>query len=207
MVDPSQGTTTYEYDDAGNIAKETDANGKVTQNEYDTYNRLTKTTTPELATSYTYNVKDELTGISTNNGTSKSFVYDSYGRLTTWKENGVDGKWLQKDYSYLNGNVSSIKYTSQSGILATENYIYSNGHLSETKLNETTIFKVSKENSFGQPTEIVAGDITRKYAFTPYGLPSGRSASSATKTYQNFSYIFDATTSNLASRNDGKLWL
>ena len=202
LVDPSLGTITYEYDDAGNIAKETDANGKVTQNEYDTYNRLTKTTTPELATSYTYNVKDELTGISTNNGTSKSFVYDSYGRLTTWKENGVDGKWLQKDYSYLNGNVSSIKYTSQSGILATENYIYSNGHLSETKLNETTIFKVSKENSFGQPTEIVAGDITRKYAFTPYGLPSGRSASSATKTYQNFSYIFDATTSNLASRND-----
>lgn len=202
LIDPSRGTTTYEYDAAGNVAKETDANGKVIQNEYDLYNRLLKTTTPEFVTSFTYNAKDELTGISTNNGTSKSFAYDSYGRLITWKENGVDGKWLQKDYTYSNGNVSSIKYTSQSGVLATENYLYSNGHLNEAKLNETTVFKLSKENSFGQPTEIVTGGITRKYNFTAYGLPSSRSASSTSKTYQNFSYVFDATTSNLSSRKD-----
>ena len=100
-----------------------------------------------------------MTSISTSNGTSKSFAYDNYGRLTTWKENGVDGKWLQKDYTYSNGNVSSIKYTSQSGVLATENYVYSNGHLNEAKLDETTVFKLSKENNFGQPTEIVTGGV------------------------------------------------
>ena len=203
LIDPSQGTTTYEYDAAGNVAKETNANGKVIQNEYDSYNRLIKTITPEFVTSFTYNAKDELTGTSTNNGTSKSFAYDSYGRLITWKENGVDGKWLQKDYTYSNGNVSSIKYTSQSGVLATENYVYSNGHLSEAKLNgTTTVFKLSKENSLGQPTEIVTGGITRKYDFNAYGLPVGRSASSTSKTYQDFSYVFDATTSNLTSRKD-----
>lgn len=202
LIDPSQGTTTYEYDAAGNVAKETNANGKVTQNEYDSYNRLIKTTTPEFVTSFTYNSKDELTNISTNNGTSKSFAYDNYGKLITWKENGVDGKWLQKDYTYSNGNVSSIKYTSQSGVLATENYLYSNGHLNEAKLDETTVFKLSKENSFNQPTEIVTGGITRKYDYTAYGLPSGRSASSTSKAYQNFSYVFDATTSNLTSRKD-----
>lgn len=203
LIDPSQGTTTYEYDAAGNVAKETNANGKVAQNEYDSYNRLIKTTTPEFVTSFTYNAKDELTGTSTNNGTSKSFAYDSYGRLITWKENGVDGKWLQKDYTYSNGNVSSIKYTSQSGVLATENYVYSNGHLSEAKLDgTTTVFKLSKENSLGQPTEIVTGGITRKYDFNAYGLPVGRSASSTFKTYQDFSYVFDATTSNLTSRKD-----
>lgn len=203
LIDPSQGTTTYEYDAAGNVAKETNANGKVAQNEYDSYNRLIKTTTPEFVTSFTYNAKDEQTGTSTNNGTSKSFAYDSYGRLITWKENGVDGKWLQKDYTYSNGNVSSIKYTSQSGVLATENYVYSNGHLSEAKLDgTTTVFKLSKENSLGQPTEIVTGGITRKYDFNAYGLPVGRSVSSTSKTYQDFSYVFDATTSNLTSRKD-----
>lgn len=88
LIDPSQGTTTYEYDAAGNVAKETNANGKVTQNEYDSYNRLIKTTTPEFVTSFTYNSKDELTNISTNNGTSKSFAYDNYGKLITWKEMG-----------------------------------------------------------------------------------------------------------------------
>ena len=203
LVDPNQGTTLFEYDAAGNLSKETNANGLTTINEYDSYNRLIKTTTPELVTSFTYNAKDELTGISTNNGTSKSFAYDSYGRLITWKENGVDGKWLQKDYSYADGNVSAVKYTSQNGALATENYVYRNGHLSEVKLNgTTTIFKLSKENDFAQPTEVVTGGMTRKYTFTAYGLPMGRSASSASKTYQNFSYIFDATTSNLTSRKD-----
>lgn len=202
LTDPSQGKITYEYDAAGNVAKETNANGEVTQNEYDIYNRLIKTTTAEFITSFTYNSKDELIGISTNNGTSKSFTYNSYGRLITWKENGVDGKWLQKDYTYSNGNISSIKYTSQLGALATENYIYSNGYLNEAKLDGTTVFKLTKENSFGQPTEIVTGGITRKYDFTAYGLPSGRSASGTSKTYQNFSYVFDATTSNLTSRKD-----
>lgn len=87
-------------------------------------------------------------------------------------------------------------------MLATENYIYSNGHLNEAKLDGTTVFKLTKENSLGQPTEIVTGGITRKYDFTAYGLPSGKSASGTSKTYQNFSYVFDATTSNLTSRKD-----
>lgn len=203
LADPSHGTTTYEYDAAGNLSKETNANNETTQYTYDAYSRLTKTTTPEFVTTYTYNARDELTGISANNGTSKTFTYDAYGRLATWKETGVDGKWLQKDYTYSNGNVSAVKYTSQSGVLATENYYYANGHLSEAKLNGTTgVFKLSKENDLGQHTEVVTGTITRKYSFDAYGLPTGRSAANASRTFQNFSYTFDAATSNLTSRKD-----
>lgn len=123
--------------------------------------------------------------------------------MTTWKESAVDNKWLQKIYTYADGNISSIKYTSQSGVLATENYIYAYGHLSEMKLNgQTTVYKLSKENSYGQPTEVVTGGTTRKYDFTAYGLPSGRSSSGFSKTYQNFAYTFDPTTSNLLNRKD-----
>lgn len=202
LTDPSLGTTTYEYDAAGNVAKETNADGKVIQHEYDTYNRLIKTTTPEFSTSFTYNANDELTKISTDNQTSKFFSYDKYGRLATWKESGVNSTWLLKKYSYSHGNVSSIKYESHCDELATENYIYSNGHLSEGKVNGTTVFKLSEENCFGQPTEIVTGGVTRKYDYTSYGLPSGRSAYGTSGSCQGFSYIFDAATSTLTSRKD-----
>ncbi len=203
LVDPSWGTISYEYDAAGNLAKEKYPDGDIIQNEYDSYNRVVKTITPEFVTSYEYNDIGELTGISTDNGTSKSFSYDVYGRLTVCKENAVDGKWLQKEYTYADGNVNTIKYRTLSGVLATENYIYSNGYLSEAKLNgTTTVFKLSKENSFRQPTEVVTGRITRKYDFTAYGFPSGRSANGQSVGLQNFSYVFDVTTSNLSSRKD-----
>lgn len=203
LTDPSQGSTWYEYDDAGNVSQKEIGNGKAIQYEYDQYNRIIKETTPEFSTSYSYNDKDELIGTSSDNGTSISLAYDALGRLSTRRENAVDGIWLQKDYTYDNGNVETISYTSQSGKLATEKYNYSNGHLSEVIVNgETTIFKLSGENSFGQPTEVVTGNITRKYAYTPYGLPSRRSASIGSKTYQGFSYVFDPTTNNLMSRTD-----
>lgn len=201
--DPSQGTTNYVYDSSGNMIKETDANGKATNYEYDLYNRLIKKINPEFFTTYSYNTRDEVTSISTSNGTSKQFIYDSYGRIKTWKENGVDGKWLQKEYVYTNGNTSSIKYTSQSGALVTENYYYTNGHLSEMKLNgQTTIYKLTNENSFRQATEIQTGGITRKYNYSVYGLHTGRSANSGSTVLQNYSYTFDTNTNNLLARKD-----
>jgi len=203
LVDPSFGTISYEYDTAWNIAKETNGNGETILKEYDTFGRLIKTTTAEFSTSYTYNDKDELTEVITDNGSSRSFVYDDYGRLIECKESGIDGKWLQKNFSYAYGNVSEIKYTSQNGLLATENHIFSNGHLSEVKLNgTTTIYKLTKQNSFGQATEIVTGNISRKYDYTEYAFPAYREAYSNNVVYHKTSYSFDAETSNLLSRTD-----
>lgn len=134
-----------------------------------------------------------------------SFTYDNYGNLASFRENGKDGKWLQKDYTYASGNVNSTTYTSQSGELAIENYYYSNGHLSEVRLNGTTpIFKLNKENALGQPTEVATGKIKRKYDYTPYGMQSGQSAMDTVSLtgYQNISYNYDVQTSNLLSRTD-----
>ena len=160
MNDPGFGLVTREYDASGNISKETFVNGNSEQYEYDAYNRLIRTISINLTTSYTYNENNELTGVSNNNGSSMSFTYDNYGNLASFRENGKDGKWLQKDYTYASGNVNSTTYTSQSGELAIENYYYSNGHLSEVRLNGTTpIFKLNKENAVGLPTEVVTGNI------------------------------------------------
>mgnify|MGYP001198318565 FL=1 len=54
LGDPSSGTTTYAYDASGNLLKETNANNKVINYTYDTYNRLKTATLPEFTTTYTY---------------------------------------------------------------------------------------------------------------------------------------------------------
>ena len=106
-------------------------------------------------------------------------------------------------YIYRWKYISSIQYTSQSGVLVTENYIYSNGHVSEVNLNgETTVYKLSKENLFGQPTEAVTGGLTRIYGYTPYGLPSRRNTTGFSTTYHDYSYTFDTETYNLLERRD-----
>ena len=205
IADPSHGTVTYRYDVHGNVASETNANGKVTKNEYDFFNRLTKRTTRELTTSYTYNSYGELASMSSNNGATTTYTYDRLGRLTSQRENIVDGKWLQKNYSYTDGNVSSIKFTSQNGVLATENFIYSNAYLTEIKLNGNgSIYKLSKENAYGQPTEIITGNVLRKCDFNSHGVLTRQRATIGTSVIQDFSYNFDPLTGNLLSRKDEK---
>lgn len=201
--DPSKGITSYSYDSAGNIAAEINADNDTVRYEYDIYDRIIKKIAPELSTTYTYNEFDDIVSVLSDNGTSKTFKYDTCGRIITAKEYGTDEKWLQKDYSYESGNISAVKYTTQLGALATESHYYSNGHLYDVKLNEKiSVFKLVKENALGQSVEILTGDITRKYSFTEYGLPTGRSASGKDAVYQDFSYVFDPLKTNLLSRTD-----
>lgn len=63
-----------------------------------------------------------------------------------------------------------MRYTSQNGLLGTENRIYRNGCLSEVNLNgSTVIFKLNKENTLGLEIETNTGSLKRTYAFDPYG--------------------------------------
>ena len=200
LGDPSSGTTTYAYDASGNLLKETNANNKVINYTYDTYNRLKTATLPEFTTTYTYNGYDELTKVSSSVGTSIDYVYDALGRLSSQTETAVDNKYLRKDYTYNGGNVSSIKYTSQSGVLTTENYNYANGHLVETKLNnQTSIFKLTKENDMGLPTEVRSGALSRTYGYDSYGFPT---STGVTTFLQNMEYVFDPVKRNLTYRKD-----
>ena len=203
LVDPSMGTTTYEYDDSGNLSKETDANGNVKQYEYDLYDRLLKSTCPEFTTSYKYNTIGDLVEVATSNGTGETISYDDFGRIKQWKQTVQDGKWLQKDYTYADGNVSSIEYTSQAGRIAKENYVYVDGNLKEVNLNGTTnVYSIETLSSHGTASSIVSGNITRKYMYTPAGLLSGRSGASPSNQYQDVSYTFNAHTLNMMSRKD-----
>ncbi len=202
LSDPSSGTTVYEYDDAGNISKVTNANGEVITHEYDVYNRLVKTTNPEFSTSYNYNNRDELFLIASTNGTGKAYARDDYGRLTLYADLGADGKWLRKEFAYSDGNVSSVKFTSNLGELVTESYVYSNGHLKMVKLNGSQYYTLLNEDNFGNPVKINSGGYINEYYYTTYGLPKSYSMSRRGGQCLGFNYSFDPATSNMTRRMD-----
>lgn len=205
LIDPSAGTKIFAYDAAGNINKETDARGKITNMIYDSYNRIEKKEiVGEQIIGYKYNADNgKISSVSSTNGTGTTYIYDNLLRLSDEKETIVDGKWFQKIFSYANGNVSSIAYKAQSGDIVTENYTYTNGHHTETKLNNTTsIWKLTAENSIGMPTASSTGILSRTYGYDNYGLPTSRVIKNGTTVIQNFGYNFNAQTGNLNWRKD-----
>lgn len=204
ITDPSGGTSTYEYDKSGNLSKETDANGKVITYSYDRFNRLEKKVAPELNTTYYYTSHNEISQEVNSNGTHRTYSYDEFGRIRTWSET-VEYLYLQKDFTYSSGNISSVTYRTNNGAIATENYIYSLGHLSEIKLNgETSIYKLTKEDYYGRTSEVVTGAVTHNYDVNAYGYLTGLRSKYGTSTVQDFSYGFDYATGNLTIRRDNR---
>lgn len=207
ITDPSHGTTTYTYHSSeGYLVKEKNARNQETSYEYDSYRRVNKKTSPEFYTTYTYdNNLNKVTAETSSNGTSTTYSYDSYGRLSSVRENAVDSKWLQKDYTYSNGSVSAIKYTSQSGVLTTENYYYSYGHLTSVMLNgSVSIFQKNSENNYGHTTNVSTMNLTRNYGFNGKGLPTSRSVLFGSQTIQSLTYNFSSATEDLTSRYNAK---
>ena len=127
------------------------------------------------------------------------FEYDEMGRVAAVWNNLSEGKFLEKRFNYHDGNIAEISYTSQTGAIATEKYVYSNGYNTEIKLNDDiSIWKLTEENALGQPTKAVTGPLVRTYAYNEFGISTGRAAGNI----QNFAYDFDVQTGNLNSRTD-----
>lgn len=203
ITDPSAGTITYGYDEYGNRNTETDARGKTISSTLDKFGRVLKRITPETTFTYTYNSDQLLSSVSGTNSTSFNYTYDNYGNILTEKEVGVDGKWLQKNYSYVNGRITGTTYVSQTETIASENYTYVNNHLKTVKVGNTSIWDLQAVDVFGHPTKIVTGNITRNYTYDEYGLPTGRTVSStASGTFLNSAYDFEPINGNLNFRKD-----
>ena len=64
--------------------------------------------------------------------------------------------------------------------------------------NQTTLWRLTGENEFGQPTEVMTGGMTRLYDYDAYGMPTRRRAGKI----MDFAYRFDPLTGNLLSRTD-----
>lgn len=203
ISDPSAGrqtdTEVWAADGTSTITH-TNPNGTIITYR-DRFGRTVKTERKgEYTTTYTYSHDGLLTAETSTNGTSKTYTYDTFDRLSSEKETVPDGKWLRKDYTYTAGSkVSAIKYTSQSGEITTEFYTYANGHnTSVSTVDGHTVWAITQENSLGLPTKAMTGTVERTYSYTPYGQISGRTMGEV----QDFAYSFSPQTGNLSSRTD-----
>lgn len=204
MIDPSRGTTTYQYDTAGNTSNMTDANNNVTQMTYDKYGRMTSKQNGDFTTTYTYNnTLNKLTSVSSTNGTGKTFTYDSYGRLTVSKENATNSIWFQQTHSYdTAGRLSSTAYASNKGTLGTENFTYQNNNVYEVKWDTTSIFRQDGIGNIGYPSSVYTGPLHRTYGYSSAGQPTGRIVLNGSTQMMNQAYSYHSTTGNLITRCD-----
>ncbi|WP_459762185.1 RHS repeat-associated core domain-containing protein [Alkaliphilus crotonatoxidans] len=122
----SERVTTYQYDKAGNLIKETDTNNKSVEYRYDAFNRLISVKDRSGATSRIFydemgNVIKEVVpenyNASQDDGPGTVYTYDTMNRLTT--VTNEEGEVVQKNVYDLNGNI--IKIIDGKGYLAAGN--------------------------------------------------------------------------------------
>lgn len=210
MTDPSGGTISYTYNTDDLTCTCTNARGEKIWYFYDQYNRLIKKYSPEDITGYDYDDKGDLVVMGTryNEGGVtgvKSIAYDVMGRIIfTTDFYGDNESWIQRAYTYQDGNIKQIRYLTDTGFTTTENYAYANGHLTKIKLDDNTvIYELVEENELGMPAKVNTGEFSRFYKFDSYGFPKSRSIiNNNNEGCQYIKYDFNPENGLMKSRHD-----
>lgn len=158
MTDPT-GTTTYDYDGAGNLTEVTYPNGDSLSYTYDTAGRRTAMTYPDDSTvDYSYDGNGRLTAVTHSTGGTASYGYDDDGRLLT--ETLSDG--TTRSYQYTDGRLTS--YT-QNG--TTTNLTYdTSGRIASTSGGEDWTFDYDPA---GQLTSAAGPSGSHSYSYDAVG--------------------------------------
>ncbi len=200
LLDPSAGTINYTYDALRRVKTHTDARNKVTTYTYLADGRLDKVVNPEGTTSYSYNTNKQLSGITnTSAGVSRTYGYDSKGRITGITET-ISVAPFSTSFTYDQvGRLQTRTYPS--AITETFGYnIY--GYLSSFSTGGSVRYSITGMNPRQQVTGVIYGDgtLTGTHKFDGYGYP----IEDSTGTVHNYGYSFNSVTGNLNSRQNYK---
>lgn len=212
LIDPCSGTKETSYDEEGNLSSEVKlADGQNLKYTYDKYNRVVSVSKPQDGVyNYQYDAHGRLESVKKEDGSiSKVFEYFPDGRLQSTSQNIVDGRGLTSVMTYKDNNLSEISYFSiasgspEGHLLATENYIYTNGVLSEVRVNNNkTIWKLIQEDDCGNATVIETDGLKRQYKYDINSLPIERAVLKDNNILWSDTYTFDGLTGNLKMRKN-----
>lgn len=198
LKDPSAGTINYTYDGFGRVKTQTDARNRLTTYNYYDDGRTNTVVTPEGTTTYSYNTNKQLTGISSPNSVSRTYGYDTKGRVISIGET-IAGSNFSTSFTYDSYGRLSTR-THPSGIVEILSYNYY-GYLHVILAGGSTRYSVTSMNAREQLTAATYGSgLTATFGFDIYGYPT----STATGSVQDYRYVFDAVTGNLSSRQNFK---
>ncbi|MFC1398704.1 polymorphic toxin-type HINT domain-containing protein [Acinetobacter lactucae] len=212
QVDPELGTWKYRYNVLGQPVWQQDGKGQQTTFQYDSLGRLIKRTEPDLTSTWTWDSatkgKGQLAQVSSTNGFSESYSYDSYGRqiqTTTSKkidpiaQGTTDPDFITK-WNYDNaGRMLAFAYPTGFGY---RNIYDTNGYLKEVRnLAGTQLYwSADARDARGNVTAETLGNglVTKRAYKADTGFIESISTGDA-KIQQN-TYSFDVL-GNLTNRN------
>ena len=187
-TDANGGTTTYAYDNNGQLAAVTDALGNATHYHYDAKFELTQVTDPAgQVTSYTYDANGNLVSTTDPNGSTVNYTYTGpFNRLSSYSD--PNGNTTNYGYN-AQGNLLSITYANNSQ----QTYSYDPlGNLTETVNRRGQAIKTTT-NSMGEVTfETFADGTTTSYNYDVHG--NMKTATDATGTT---TFTYDPVTEDL----------
>lgn len=198
--DPDLGSTTYTYNCYGELLSKT-ANQKTISYQYDLNGRLKKETSPDAEITYAYDSrwKGALDKITSSNGTSEEYFYDTHGRLIK-KIEVIDGKSLTTQTTYNTTNNLPETLTYPSGLKVTNGYDNA-GRLITVKNAQTNYvyWTANKRNARGQLESITYGN--KLVTGITYNPQKGYITNISTGNLQNWTYTFN-TVGNLTDRKN-----
>lgn len=203
LIDINAGTTQYTTDALGQILTMINATGQTNNYSYDILGRKTYHGRIEGSSSFTYypsgsgGATNRLNSISNYGSITESYVYDSYGRITT-KNETVDGINHQTTFTY-NIYDDVVSQTYPSGLLINYNYDV-NGYLSTIKnaTNTITLFANTTTNGLNQTTNYATGNGKSSSISYYFGIPTNYT----TTGIQNLTLNWNYQSGNLTSRVD-----
>ncbi|MBG9795002.1 hypothetical protein ABD76_22045 [Paenibacillus dendritiformis] len=184
----------YEYDHAGNVTSETDANNNVTKYEYDALSRLIAVTDAEgKKTRYDYDLSGDLVQITYADGKVVLKKYDEIGRLIQQTD---PRKQKKKIYYDPNDNVSRI--VDRNG--QTQTFAYNPRNVLTGSVTKDATVTYSYDAS-GKRVSMKDGTGLTQYAYHP----SGELASIVYPDQTKLTFDYDArqlrTRQTLTARN------
>jgi len=201
MIDPDMGTWSYTYNLLGDLLTQKDNKQQTTTMTYDKLGRILTRLEPDLTSTWVYDTAakgiGQLTSVSSTNGFSRNYGYDSLGRPIT-STTTIDSTAYTVSNSYDDAGRSS-SFTYPTGVGYTNIYD-SNGYLQrvQDKNTQSNYWTVIKRDAAGNVTEEKLGNgLTTRRTYKPTtgyvdtiqtGTGSGTSFSAAV---QNNSYSFD----------------
>lgn len=214
MTDPDAGTTTYVYDALGRETTRTDGRGVVFVTNYDYLGRTTSTSATlsghTETISYTYgNSSTGGTGqmqmVSESlNGNTRSFVYDSYGRVTQeTMSNGTESK--VRTYQYGGDGLLSQR-TLPGGVTYAYTYdAYGNQtgvNVAGGALSWSLTGFTGRRTTYETVLDGSSYPFIKTNVLDQYGYPDSIKTSQWGCYYQNEKYVFDPIRGNLTQRSD-----
>ena len=199
MVDPFAGTIIYTYDAFDRVKTQTDARSQQTVTKYLGDGRINIVRTPEGIITFTYNTNKQLTGISSPNNVSRSYGYDTQGRVNSITDS-IAGSRFSTTFGFDNPGRLSTR-THPSGIVETMGY-NSNGYLATISAGGSTQYTRTGMNALEQLTGSTYGSttpLTATYGFDGYGFPLSQNVKAGSVFTQDYRYVFEPVTGTLTS--------